>query len=117
MTQDRQQCNMGETGAQLLTFAPWSSQEIYEMKANVPHTLAELQTVATTQGLTIQEKYGRYRVVKKFSLWKPAIEWQDVVAGSGYSLSLDNVRNLLIFTDVERGKMMTGLKKGETKST
>ena len=86
------------------------------MTANVPPTLAELQASATKQGLTIQEKYGRYRVIKKFSLWEPAIEWLEVIAGGGYSLSLDEVRNLLISSDVERGKMMTGLKKGESKS-
>jgi hypothetical protein len=33
------------------------------MKADVPHTLAELQT-GNNARLTIQEKYGRYRVVK-----------------------------------------------------
>jgi hypothetical protein len=40
-----------------------------------------------------------------------------VVAGGGYSLSLDDVRNLVIFNDIERGKIMTGLKKGKPKST
>ena len=87
------------------------------MKANVTPSLAELQTAATTQGLTIQEKHGRYRVVRKFALWEPAIEWQELVAGSGYSLSLDEVRNLVIRNDVERGTMMTGIRAGESKST
>ncbi len=86
------------------------------MKANVPHTLAELQAAATKQGLTIQEKYGRYRVVKKFSLWEPAIEWLEVVAGEGYSLSLDDVQDLLTSADVEYAGMMTKLKKRESKS-
>jgi hypothetical protein len=86
------------------------------MKANVPHTLAELQAAATKQGLTIQEKYGRYRVVKKFSLWEPAIEWLELVAGGGYSLSLDDVQNLLTSVDVEYATMMTKLKKRESKS-
>lgn len=87
------------------------------MKANIPHTWVELQAAATKQGLTIQERHGRYRVVKKFSLWEPAIEWVEVVAGGGFSLSLEDVQNLLISGDVEHARMMTGLKKGESRST
>lgn len=87
------------------------------MKANVPYTLAELQATATRHGLTIQEKYGRYRVVKKFALLEPAIEWLEVVAGGGYSLSLDGIRNLLSFHDAERDRMMTGFKPGTPNST
>lgn len=92
-----------------MKFAPWSLKETYEMKANVPLTLAKLQAAATKQGLTIQEKHGRYRVVRKFALWEPAIEWLEVVAGGRYSLSLDDVQNLLMSAEVERARMTTGL--------
>jgi hypothetical protein len=87
------------------------------MKAQIPPTLAEMQAAAARQGLTIQEKHGKYRVVRKFSLSEPAIEWVEVVTGGGFSLSLDAVRDLLISGDVERDRMMTGLKKGEPRST
>jgi hypothetical protein len=87
------------------------------MKANVQHILAELQVMASRQGLTMQEKHGRYRLVKKFSLLEPAIEWVEVVTGGGYSLSLDDVRNVLMCNEVERGRLMTTLRQQEPKST
>jgi hypothetical protein len=87
------------------------------MKANVPFTLAELQATAARQGLTIQKKYGRYRVVRKFALFEPAVEWLEVVAGGGYSLSLDDVRTLLTGTEAGHGRVPTDIRKETPSAT
>jgi hypothetical protein len=87
------------------------------MKAIVPFTLAELQAAAARQGLTVQQKYGRYRVVRKFALFEPAVEWIEVVAGGGYSLSLDDLRKLLTGTEAGRGRVPTGIKKETPNAT
>jgi hypothetical protein len=52
------------------------------------HTLAELQAIAKEQGLVIEEKYGRYRVISKHSIKDLSITWRVVEAGAEYSLTL-----------------------------
>jgi hypothetical protein len=52
------------------------------------HTLAELQAIAKEQGLVIEEKYGRYRVISKHAIKDLSITWRVVEAGAEYSLTL-----------------------------
>jgi hypothetical protein len=54
-------------------------------------TLAELQTMAKQQGLAIEEKYGRFRVIRKHSIKDLSIEWRVVEAGAGYTLTLSGL--------------------------
>jgi hypothetical protein len=63
------------------------------METKATHTLEELKEAARAQKLRIEEKKGKYRVVRtiseKFSLIA-------VKAGAGYSLDLDELRQFLI---------------------
>ena len=60
-------------------------------------TLEELQASAKKQNLTIEEKYGRYRVTSQHSIMDLSIQWREVQAGAGYSLSLEGLRAYFSF--------------------
>ena len=65
------------------------------METKDTRTLKELQTSAKKQNLIIEEKYGRYRVISQHSIGDLSIEWREVHAGAGYSLSLEGLRAFL----------------------
>jgi len=78
------------------------------METKFTHTLEELKEVAREQNLRIEEKDGKYRVVRtlseKFSL-------VGVKAGAGYSLTLDELRKFLIFNSIDIGARITDWSK------
>lgn len=67
------------------------------MEVKNARTLKELQAAAKKQNLTIEEKYGRYRVFKQHSIKDLSVEWREVEAGAGYSLNLEDLRDFLSF--------------------
>lgn len=58
-------------------------------------TLNELQNAAKEQNLTIEEKDGGYRVTRQHSIDDLSIEWREVVAGAGYTLTLKGLRSFM----------------------
>src|SRR5215210_5684170 len=71
----------------------WHLQEIYKMIIQSTHTLAELQSMANEQGLSIEEKYGRYRVISNHAIRDLSVKWRVVEAGAGYTLTLKGLYN------------------------
>jgi len=47
---------------------------------------------AKEQNVSIGEKHGGYRVTSQHSIKDLSIEWREVEAGAGYSLSLESLR-------------------------
>ena len=78
------------------------------METKVTHTFEELKQAAGEQSLRIEEKDGKYRVVRtlseKFSLVA-------VKAGAGYSLDHEGLRKFLISNSVDIGAMLTDWSK------
>ena len=74
------------------------------METKATYTLEELKEAATEQNLRIEEKDGKYRVVrtlsKKFGLVA-------VKAGAGYSLNHDELRQFLILNSIDIGARIT----------
>ena len=69
-------------------------QEIKDMQIKATHTLEELQEAAREQDLRIEEKDGKYRIVRTLSERFGLI---GVKAGAGFSLNHNEVRKFLIF--------------------
>jgi hypothetical protein len=66
------------------------------------YTLEELKEAAKEQHLHIEEKGGKYKVVRKFSE-----RFEVVEAGAGYSLDHDGLREFLILNMVDIGERIT----------
>jgi hypothetical protein len=64
------------------------------METKATHTLEELKEAARHQNLRIEEKDGKYRVVRTLSKRFGLVE---VKAGDGYSLDHNELRQFLIF--------------------
>ena len=64
------------------------------METKSTHTLEELEKAAREQNLRIEEKDGKYRVVRTLS---ERYDLVGVKAGAGYSLDHDELREFLIF--------------------
>lgn len=78
------------------------------MRIKSIYTLEELKEAAREQNLHIEEKDGKYRVVRTFSeQFNPA----GVKAGAGYSLDHDGLREFLISNRVDVGERLTDWSK------
>jgi len=66
------------------------------------HTFVELQEAAREQHLHIEERNGKYKVVRAFSERFVVVE-----AGAGYSLDYDGLREFLLFNTVGIGERIT----------
>jgi len=78
------------------------------MDTKATHTLEELKEAASEQNLRIEEKDGKYRVVRmlpeRFSL-------VGVKTSTGYSFDHNGLREFLIFNSVDIGEMLTDWSK------
>jgi len=83
-------------------------QEIKHMEIKGTHTLKELKEAAEEQHLRIEEKDGKYRVVRTLS---EKFGLVGVKAGAGYSLDSNGVREFLIFNSVDIGERITNWSK------
>lgn len=72
------------------------------------HSLEELKEAATQQHLRIEEKDGKYRVVRTLS---EKFGLVGVKAGAGFSLDYDGVRKFLLFNSVDIGERITDWSK------
>ena len=66
------------------------------------NTLEELQEAARNQHLHIEQRDGKYKVVRRFSE-----RFEVVEAGAGYSLDYDGLREFLIINSVGIGERIT----------
>ena len=66
------------------------------------YTLEELQEAAREQHLCIEQKAGKYKVVRRYSERFVVVE-----AGAGYSLDYDGLREFLILNRVGIGERIT----------
>ena len=74
------------------------------MKIKASYTLEELKEAAREQNLHIEEKDGKYRVVRTLSeQFNPV----GVKAGAGYSLDHDGLREFLLSNSIDIGEMLT----------
>ena len=78
------------------------------METKATHTLEELKEAAREQHLRIEEKDGRYMVVRTVS---DRFGLAVVKAGNGYSLSHDGLREFLTFNSVDIGAIITDWSK------
>jgi hypothetical protein len=74
------------------------------MEAKATHTLEELQEAAEEQSLRIEEKDGKYQVVRTVSERFGLVV---VKAGDGYSLTHEELRKFLIFSSIDIGARIT----------
>ena len=78
------------------------------METKATHTLEELKQAASKQNLRIEEKDGKYRVVRmlpeRFSLGGMNVS-------AGYSFDQDGLREFLIFNSVDIGERLTDWSK------
>jgi hypothetical protein len=72
------------------------------------HTLEELREAAEEQGLRVEEKDGKYRVVRTVS---ERFGLLAVKAGDEYSLTHDGLRKFLIFNSIDIGERITDWSK------
>ena len=79
-------------------------QEIKDMEEKATHTLEELREAAEEQNLRIEEKDGKYRVVRTVSERFGLVV---VKAGDGYSLTQEGLRKFLEFNGVDIGARIT----------
>jgi hypothetical protein len=78
------------------------------LKIKATHTFEELKEAAREQHLRIEEKNGKYRVVRVLlERFKPV----GVKAGTGYSLDHDELREFLISNRVDIGEVLTDWSK------
>ena len=78
------------------------------MKIKASYTLEELKEAAREQHLHIEEKNGKYRVIRTLSeRFNPV----GVKAGIGYSLDHDGLREFLLLNSVDIGEMLTDWSK------
>jgi hypothetical protein len=80
------------------------SEETKDMETKATHTFEELKQAATAQHLRIEEKDGKYRVVRTLSEKFGLVA---VKAGAGYSLDYAGLRKFLISNSVDIGAMLT----------
>ncbi|HUE98880.1 MAG TPA: hypothetical protein VMN99_06470 [Anaerolineales bacterium] len=78
------------------------------METKATHTLEELKDAAAEQKVRIEEKAGKYRIVRTLSERFGLVV---VKAGDGYSLDHDGMREFLIFNSVDIGERITGWSK------
>jgi hypothetical protein len=78
------------------------------METKATFTLEELKEAATEQHLRIEEKDGKYRIIRTLS---EKFGLVGVKAGAGYSLDYDGVREFLIFNSVDIGERITDWSK------
>jgi hypothetical protein len=78
------------------------------MKNKATHTLEELREAAEEQNLRVEEKDGKYRVVRTVS---ERFSLVAVKAGDGYSLTHEGLRNFLIFNSIDIGERITDWSK------
>jgi hypothetical protein len=78
------------------------------MEIKGTHTLKELKEAAEEQKVRIEEKDGKYRVVRTLS---ERFSLVVVKAGAGYSLNHDGLREFLIFNSVDIGERITDWSK------
>ena len=72
------------------------------------HTLEELREAAKEQNLRVEEKDGKYRIVRTVS---ERFGLVTVKAGDGYSLTRDGLRKFLLFNSVDIGERITDWSK------
>ena len=72
------------------------------METKDTRTLEELKKTAREQHLQIEERNGKYKVVRRFSEKFVVVE-----AGAGYSLDHDSLRKFLLFNTVGIGERIT----------
>lgn len=78
------------------------------MRMKAIYTLEELEEAAREQNLHVEEKNGKYSVVRTFSeQFNPV----GVKAGAGYSLDYDGLREFLLSNRVDIGEMLTDWSK------
>ena len=70
------------------------------------YTLEELQEAAREQHLCIEQKAGKYKVVRRYSERFVVVE-----AGAGYSLDHDGLREFLMSNMVDMGERITDWSK------
>lgn len=78
------------------------------MENKAIHTLEELREAAEEQNLRVEEKDGKYRVVRTVSERFGLVA---VKAGDGYSLTHEGLRKFLIFHSIDIGKRITDWSK------
>ena len=78
------------------------------MENKTTHTLEELRKAAAAQNLRVEEKDGKYRVVRTVSERFGLVA---VKAGDGYSLTHDGLRKFLIFNSIDIGERITNWSK------
>ena len=72
------------------------------METTHTHTLEELKKTARKQHLQIEERNGKYKVVRRYSEKFVVVE-----AGAGYSLDHDGLRKFLLFNTIGIGERLT----------
>jgi hypothetical protein len=72
------------------------------------HTLKELREAAKDQNLRVEEKDGKYRLVRTVSERFGLVA---VKAGDGYSLTHEGLRKFLLFNSVDIGERITDWSK------
>jgi hypothetical protein len=72
------------------------------------HTLEELREAAKEQNLRVEEKDGKYKVVRTVSERFGLVA---VKAGNGYSLTHDGLRKFLLFNSIDIGERITDWSK------
>ena len=82
-----------------------------DMEIKPAHTFEELQEAAGEQHLRIEQKDGKYKVVRRFSERFVVVE-----AGAGYSLDYDGLREFLILNNVDIGKRITDWSNDERRN-
>ncbi len=78
------------------------------METKDTYTLEELKNAASEQNLHIEEKDGKYQVVRTVS---ERFGFVVVKAGDGYSLNHNELREFLIFNSIDIGKQITDWSK------
>jgi hypothetical protein len=78
------------------------------METKDTHTLEELKQAASEQHLRIEEKDGKYQVVRTVS---ERFGFVVVKAGDGYSLNHNELREFLIINSVDIGERITDWSK------
>ena len=78
------------------------------MKNKGTHTLEELREAAEEQNLRVEEKNGKYRVVRSVS---ERFDLVTVKAGDGYSLTHEGLRKFLTFNSIDIGERITNWSK------
>jgi hypothetical protein len=97
---------MGGEGA--YKWARRDDKEIKGMENKGTYTLEELQKAAVEQDLRVEEKDGKYRVVRTVS---DRFGLVAVNAGDGYSLTHEGLRKFLIFNSIDIGERITDWSK------